>query len=197
MPSKKKTKSRKAGAKSPPKKQTKKTPKRGTGAATRAKPENKRAIFIFTLARTGVVGVACAAAQIARGTAYAWRDERGPEGKLTPEAEAFREAWDAALEDSTDLLEEEAFVRAHDGRSKPVFFMGDQCGVIQVYSDRMLECLLKARRPEKFRERSSIEHSGPGGGPIPVDLMNQRRKAAEDLEAFERGAGGSDEPKPL
>jgi hypothetical protein len=55
----------------------------------------------------------------------------------------------------------------------------------------MLELTLKARRPEKFRER--FEHSGPNGAPIPMaatlvavpihDLSDDELSVAERLAA--------------
>jgi hypothetical protein len=37
------------------------------------------------------------------------------------------------------------------------------------YSDRILELLLRAKRPDEFRDRISQEVSGPGGSPVEVD----------------------------
>src|SRR5262245_35751476 len=37
---------------------------------------------------------------------------------------------------------------------------------VKKYSDSLLMFLLKAHRPDKFRERQSIEHTGKDGGPI-------------------------------
>jgi len=37
----------------------------------------------------------------------------------------------------------------------------------RVYSDHLLALLAKSRLPE-FREKDSVKHSGPGGGPIPI-----------------------------
>jgi hypothetical protein len=61
---------------------------------------------------------------------------------------------------------------------------------IRRYSDAMLTLLLKARRPEKFRERSSVEMSGPGGKPIEVSDARQRISTELDKIA-ERFSGGA------
>jgi hypothetical protein len=51
--------------------------------------------------------------------------------------------------------------------------------------------LLKAHRPEKYRETTRQEISGPGGGPVqhadvtPAEVVAARAKAA----AWEAGAG--------
>ena len=72
----------------------------------------------------------------------------------------FAAAWDAALEAGTDALEDEARRRAHDGVEEPVHYKGEVCGTIRRYSDLLLIFLLKARRPDKYRERTSVDHSG-------------------------------------
>jgi hypothetical protein len=52
------------------------------------------------------------------------------------------------------MLEDEAKRRAHDGIDEPVFYQGEKCGVVRKYSDNLLIFMLKARRREKFSERS-------------------------------------------
>jgi hypothetical protein len=52
-----------------------------------------------------------------------------------------------------------------------VFQGGKNVGTERVYSDRLLELLLKARRPAKYRERIDHKHGGDGeAGAIPVDI---------------------------
>lgn len=66
----------------------------------------------------------------------------------------FAKRWEAALQEATDALEAEARRRAMEGYQKPVFFQGKQVGSEPVYSDALLITLLKAHRPEKFREKA-------------------------------------------
>jgi hypothetical protein len=56
--------------------------------------------------------------------------------------DAFAAAWAQVEDDVSDDLEEEAVRRAKDG------------------SDTLLIFLLKARRPEKYRENAHITHAG-------------------------------------
>jgi len=63
----------------------------------------------------------------------------------------FREQTDLAIEIAIDALEEEAYKRATEGRS-----------------DTLLMFLLRAHRPEKYRESYRHELSGPNGGAIPM-----------------------------
>jgi hypothetical protein len=91
----------------------------------------------------------------------------------------FAAAWEEALEEATDLLEEEARRRAHDGYEEPVYYKGTQCGVITRYSDQLMITLLKAHRPAKFRENIRQELSGPDGGPIRTQDVSDM--STEDL----------------
>lgn len=76
----------------------------------------------------------------------------------------FTRAWDEAIEGGTDRLEDEAFRRAHDGVAEPVISGGRQVVdaegaplVVRRYSDNLLVTLLKARRPERFKDRVSAD----------------------------------------
>lgn len=115
--------------------------------------DHARKLFLDTLRATANISAAARAADINRRTAYTWRDEN-------PE---FAADWDEALEEATDALEAEARRRALDGVAKPVFYQGSECGTVQEYSDALMALLLKAHRPDKYKERSANELSGPGG----------------------------------
>lgn len=91
-----------------------------------------RPVFLATLRETANVRFACQQAGISRKSAYAARN-RSPD---------FARAWDDAIEDATDALEAIARKRACDS------------------SDLLLIFLLKAHRPEKYRERHDVRHSG-------------------------------------
>lgn len=117
--------------------------------------------FLKTLANTGVVRVACVAAGVHFTTAYEHRS-KDP---------AFAEAWDTALEEACDALEAEARRRALIGTERPVFYKGQQCGTIREYSDVLLIFLLKANRPEKYRDNFDLRKvlaSVPESAPVPA-----------------------------
>lgn len=97
-----------------------------------------RPVFIQTLRQTGNVRLACHQAGVSRKEAYRQR-ERVP---------VFAAEWDDALEDAIDVLEAEARKRG------------------MAVSDTLLIFLLKAHRPEKYRETIRQEHSGPDGAPM-------------------------------
>jgi hypothetical protein len=123
----------------------------------------KREAFLAALEKTANVSRACQTARIPRRSVYDWREAD----------EEFAKAWEEALERGTDALEDEAIRRAHQGVLKPVYQGGKKVGTIREYSDTLLIFMLKARRPEKFKER--IEHG------VTADL-------AERLEAARRRA---------
>lgn len=85
--------------------------------------------FLKALERTQMVSSACAAAGVARTTVYE-RRAKDPE---------FRAAWAAVEARVTDMLEAAAIRRAMQG------------------SDKLLEMLLRARRPELFNERVQLD----------------------------------------
>lgn len=119
-----------------------------------ARTDRARATFIATLAETCNVSEACRAAHIGRRTAYDWRESD----------ESFAEAWSSAEQEAADKLEREAWRRGVEGTDKPVVHQGAITATYKEYSDRLLEILLKAHRPDRFVERREI--SGAGGAPL-------------------------------
>ena len=122
--------------------------------------------FIAALRETGNVRRAAEAAGIAWKTAYREREK----------AKRFREEWDDALGEATDLLEEEARRRAVEGLVRYKFHQGAPVLHPEThepyyeleYSDTLLIFLLKAHRPEMFRERYEHVHSG---GDKPIEIV--------------------------
>ena len=112
----------------------------------------KRAAFLVNLAEFANITLAAKAAGWDRQSAYNYRASDP----------VFAAEWDDAMEQAVDLLEAEARRRALEGCDKPVFYQGEQCGVIREYSDTLAIVLLKAHRPEKFREniRQDINVTG-------------------------------------
>lgn len=113
----------------------------------------KTEAFLEALSETASVVKACEISGLSRRTAYNWRDADTD----------FAAQWDAALTLGTDALEDEAVRRAHEGTDKPVFYKGEICGHIREFSDTLLIFMLKARRPEKFRESAQQVPANPDG----------------------------------
>lgn len=135
-----------------------------------------RALFLEELAQRGNISDACRAAEIPRRqTVYEWRN-------ADPE---FAALWDEALEVAIDAMEKEAHRRAFEGVEKPVIgrvdkdedgIVKDQFGneiYIREYSDGLATLLLKAHRPDKYRERTDVQHSGN----VQIEYVNDWRKA--------------------
>jgi hypothetical protein len=115
-------------------------------SATKATPSARarkarrdwRPAFLKGFAKAGTVTGGCTAARIHRTTAYRERRRN----------DKFAVAWDAVEHQVTDQLEETALTLALAGEV------------------RLLEFLLKARRPEMYREHHQVEVAGPEGGPV-------------------------------
>lgn len=74
--------------------------------------------------------------------------------------ETFDEGYKEAEAIALGLLEEEARRRALEGVDRPVYQQGNLVGYEKVYSDRMLEILLKAHAPEKYRDNQPTDIGG-------------------------------------
>jgi hypothetical protein len=134
---------------------TKRTPKlKRTGWTI-----NARAKFIEVLRQTGNVTEAAASVGLGRSRAY----------QLRGTDEEFAKAWEEAEDVAVDRLEREAWRRGVEGVDKPVYHAGKVVGHVREYSDTVLVVLLKAHRPEKYRDNVHAVHTGEDGGPIQVD----------------------------
>ncbi len=107
---------------------------------------------------------------MSRRSAYDWRKED----------QEFANEWDAAEALGTDLLEDEARRRAAQGVDEPVFWKGEVKGFVRKYSDVLLIFMLKARRPEKYRETPP---PGAGGVDTLRELLTESREAWKRDEA--------------
>lgn len=176
----------------------------------------KLTAFCAALAETGIVAKACKAVDIARVTAYEWREEN-------PE---FKARWDKALKIGITALEDEAHRRAFDGINKPLVHQGQftplfepakdengnvimeeisegvtrpkyipllddegrqQIATMKEYSDTLAIFLLKAHNPDKYRENSKVQLTGPDDGPVQVE-----HKASALAEIFAKAQSRKD-----
>lgn len=136
---------------------TKRTAQRAREDAT-AKAKER---FLAKFRDRANVTRAAAAAKVGRRTVYDWREEDP----------AFEAEYQEAREDAYDTLEDEAWRRARDGTLRPVFQGGHHVGQVREYSDTLLLALLKAHKPDEFKDRTSTELSGPGGAPLAQGLV--------------------------
>lgn len=73
----------------------------------------------------------------------------------------FSALWDEALEEAIERCEAEVHRRAFEGTEKPVTFQGVITDTYREYSDTLAMFLLKAHRPDKYRER--VDQNITGG----------------------------------
>jgi hypothetical protein len=130
--------------------------------------------FLAAVAKTGNITRAAAIAGCSRQRHYQWLYR----------IEEYEKAFADAMDQAADLLEAEARRRAVEGVIEPVFYQGATVGAIRSYSDTLLIFLLKGARPEKFRDRHHVEHSGKidGGSSDALSLLADPEVAS----AFDR-----------
>lgn len=116
-------------------------------------------VFLETLEKCGNISQAAKASGLTRQTLYARREKNA----------AFAQAWDEAMTTAIDSLEAEAWRRARDGVPEYLVtgkgLVVDQNGepIMQNrYSDTLLTTLLKAHRPERYKDRSSVDMNVTG-----------------------------------
>jgi hypothetical protein len=114
----------------------------------------RRQRFLDALAETGNVTLSARAAAVSRASIY---EHRAADA-------VFAKAWEEAEQIAADRLEAEAWRRGVEGVPEPLVsagrLVGDADGkpmFVQRYSDTLLLALLRAHKPEKFRDRTSVE----------------------------------------
>ena len=162
----------------------------------------KKGAFLAAYIRTASITKAARAAQVERQLHYRW---------LADDPE-YPKQFEGAQREAAQILEDEAIRRAHEGVLEPLVYKGrfqyrqrpkkDADGhpikigdrvvyedygsplAIRKYSDGLLQMLLRGFMPQKYRENTSVELSGPGGGAIPVSDPRLAELTDEELETF-------------
>lgn len=132
----------------------------------------KQAAFIEALRQTCNISRSCELVGISQGTARS----------LKSTLPSFAEKWEEAIEYAADTLEQSARERAL-GVQEAIYHQGVVVGLKTVYSDAMTALLLRAHRPQKFRDNASVEMSGKDGGPIIMSDVEKAAKINAILEA--------------
>ena len=89
----------------------------------------------------------------------------------------FAAAVDDALEESFDAMEAEARRRAVEGVDKGVWHQGVQVGTERVYSDSLMQFLLKGYRKRFATDRTEL--TGADGGPVQMDDTARAARVAQ------------------
>jgi hypothetical protein len=114
--------------------------------------------FIEALAETGLVESAAEAVDMSVQSAYRLRRAPGGEG--------FARAWRAAIDHAVDRLIDMTMQRAIEGEELPYYDRdGVRLGSRRRYNDRMAMFLMRAYRPDRFRD-AHLEHRDPAA-PLP------------------------------
>lgn len=117
--------------------------------------QRKKALFLENYAITGNITYACRAAAVHRSTFYGWTEH---------DAE-FSAALNVAKEEAADLIEEACRQRAVEGvvKETPIIHNGKVVSTVveTKYSDTLAMFLLNGLRPEKYKHRSEVTHTGP------------------------------------
>ncbi len=128
------------------------TPKQERSRAGRKGREQLAGAVPGCARKAGIVSAACKSAGVSRSLVYKTRDDD----------EKFAASWEAACDDACDTLEAVAVRRAVE------------------HSDQLLMFLLKARRPEKFSDRTrheleamhfKVSPAGQHGTPITLERL--------------------------
>jgi hypothetical protein len=97
----------------------------------------------------------------------------------------FAARWQEIVDGYTDAMEAEAFRRAVQGVTEPVFHAGEMCGAVQKYSDTLLKFLLESRDPDRFRAKGQTARAtiatGKAGEEVVFTLdLGQGREITDD-----------------
>ena len=117
-------------------------------------PARQRA-FIGALADSGCVSRAARYVNMSPEGAYWLRRQPG--------SNAFRAAWEAALDLGVQRLKDEVFERALEGQLHPVFIGGKLKGFKRVKNDRLLMFALRMNAKDEYGRRMAATYFDPTG----------------------------------
>jgi hypothetical protein len=103
---------------------------------------DRQVAFIEALAATGCVAEAARAVGMTRTSAYRLRQRA--------DAQAFRLAWDAAMDEAVTRLSDAALGRAIHGVPVPIFQGGEQVGERRHFDERLTIFMLRYRDPRRY-----------------------------------------------
>jgi hypothetical protein len=132
--------------------------------------------FLAAFAHCGRIRRAAQAAQVSWRLHYYWLED-------DPD---YAAAFEAAKKMAGDFLEDEAIRRAMEGWEKPVYYKGEHVDNERVYSDLLLIVMLKAAKPEKYRENVKVEAE------LTVGIADRTREANARIMRLRRGSSDAD-----
>ncbi len=125
--------------------------------------------FLDAYAQLGTVTSASEHVGISRRDHYHWM-ERDPD---------YPARFQTACEKAVDKLEREVVRRGAEGWDEPVYQGGKLVGTVRKHSDLLLIFALKGLRPDKYREKHSVEHTVVTVGAIEARIAELEAEIAE------------------
>ena len=129
----------------------------------RRKPSRRRR-FLEELARGWSVSKAATAAGVSRAQIYRWRTEDLQ----------FANDWDEAYEIGSDVIEDAAYQRAVVGIETTIVTKDGKEITKTEYSDRLLELLLKARKPKRYAKPEIQISASANLTPLTFEQVRQK-----------------------
>lgn len=153
-------------------------------------PDRQRK-FIEALASSACVTEAAASVGLSATSAYNLRRR--------PDAQAFRLAWDAAIDFGMRRLVDAALARAVHGVAVPIFWKGEQVGERREYPEHLAMFLMRAHDPARFgaQHAAAPRHFDAAGQHLAqaLDYMDEQAKGTPPAEPPRlTGPGAADAP---
>lgn len=130
--------------------------------------------FLEALAATGSVSHAAASAGISRAALYKLRNH--------PDGGAFNQRWTEALRVATAALTDEAFDRAMNGSSEPVWYKGEQIGERIRHDNRLLMFLLRSHDRATYANDAPAARKPVRSAPVLVSTLSTSEAEPEETE---------------
>jgi hypothetical protein len=150
---------------------------------------DRQLAFIETLAATGCVDEAARSVGMSRNSAYALQRR--------PDAQAFRLAWDAAMDFAVTRLSDSAMSRAINGVAVPIFHNGEQVGERRHFNERLTMFLLRYRDPVRYGKwldkTNAIQHQN---GPVGILAYRTARMIRAAWAMFSAALDDKEAPAP-
>ena len=150
---------------------------------------DRQLAFIERLAECGCVAEAAQSVGMSRASAYGLRRR--------DDAQAFRLAWDAAMDSAVARLADAALSRAIHGVPVPIFQRGEQVGERRHYDERLTMFLLRYRDPSRYGKWiDRAEGAAHQDGPALVLGYRIVRMLRAGWRAFDAAFRGEEAPQP-
>src|SRR4030095_9043088 len=125
----------------------------------------QKAAFLEAYARAGTAMGAAKLSGVDDRNHYAWLQK----------SEQYRAQFAIAKERAAQVLEAEARRRACDGYDDPIYYNGVQVGHVRRYSDLLMIFLLKAAKPDVYRDYHSVKVQGSMTSQATITVVHEFR----------------------